>query len=70
VSDRGRASWLAGYLKQFGTSLIERSEGGLYRVRLGPYPTPEAALATLEQVRLAGYEEAWVVGAPANVPVG
>jgi rare lipoprotein A len=69
VSDQGRASWLAGYLQQFGRPTVERTPTGLHRVRLGPYGSVDSALATLAQVRLAGYEEAWVVGAPASVPV-
>ncbi len=67
VSDIGRAEWLVGFLKPYGSAAIERSPGGLYRVRLGPFQTRDAAASALAQVQAAGYQDARIV-APA--PVG
>lgn len=67
VSDTGRASWLAGYLKDVGPAVVEATGTGLFRVRIGPFADGAAAASALAQVRAAGYEEARVVGgAPAN----
>ena len=63
LSDEGRAAWLAGYFKSFATSSVERTSTGLFRVRLGPFPSRDAAQGVLVQVHSAGYGEARVVGA-------
>ena len=61
VSDQGRAEWLRGYLAPFGATIIERAPRGLWRVRLGPYSTRDAATPILAQVRTAGYTDARAV---------
>ena len=67
LSDAGKAEWLAGYLRPMAPSFTEKTAAGLWRVRLGPFASPEAAAATLAQVQAAGYSEARVVAAaPAN----
>lgn len=58
VSDQGRAEWLGGYLQQFAPSVIGRSPSGLWRVRLGPFVTRDAATPILAQVQAAGYTDA------------
>lgn len=63
LADAGRAEWLAGYLRPMAPSFTEKSAAGLWRVRLGPFASPEAAAATLAQVQAAGYSEARVVSA-------
>lgn len=64
VSDAGRASWLVGYLSQFGPARVETTPGGLHRVRLGPFASRNDAEATLSLVHAAGYGEAWIVALP------
>ena len=68
LSDQGRAAWLSGYLKPYGTPLIERATAGLWRVRLGPYVSRAAATPILAQVQAAGYTAAQIVAAapPSN----
>ena len=61
LSDQGRAAWLSGYLKPYGTPLIERATAGLWRVRLGPYVSRAAATPILAQVQAAGYTAAQIV---------
>ena len=61
VSDMGRASWLAGFLKAFGTPVIQPVAGGLTRVRIGPYASAEEAQAALAKLRDAGYQDARIV---------
>ena len=61
VSDQGRAEWLRGYLQPYGATIVERSPSGLWRVRLGPYPTRDAATSILAQVQGAGYTDARMV---------
>ena len=63
LNDQGRAAWLAGYLRPMAPTLTERTAAGLWRVRLGPFATPESARAILAQVQAAGYREARVVSA-------
>lgn len=63
LSDAGRAAWLAGYFKGLATPSVERTSTGLFRVRLGPFLSRDAAQGALAQVHSAGYEEARVVGA-------
>ncbi len=58
VSDQGRAEWLRGYLQTFAPTIIERSPGGLWRVRLGPFVSRDAAMPILAQVQAAGYTDA------------
>lgn len=58
VSDQGRAEWLIGYLQQYAPTVIARSPGGLWRVRLGPFATRDAATPILAQVQSAGYTDA------------
>jgi rare lipoprotein A len=58
VSDQGRAEWLRGYLQTFAPTVIERSPNGLWRVRLGPFATRDAATPVLAQVQAAGYTDA------------
>lgn len=62
LSDQGRASWLAGYLKTIANPIVERTPTGLYRVRLGPFFSRDAAQGVLAQVQAAGYGEARVIG--------
>lgn len=66
VSDQGRAEWLRGYLAPFGATIVERSPGGLWRVRLGPYATRDATTPILAQVWAAGYTDARAVIATPN----
>ena len=61
VSDPGRASWLAAFLKPFGTPMVQQTASGLIRVRIGPYASQEAAQAALAKVRDAGYQDARIV---------
>ena len=61
VSDMGRASWLAGFLKAFGTPVIQPVAGGLTRVRIGPYASAEDAQAALAKLKDAGYQDARIV---------
>lgn len=62
VADEGRATWLAGFLSGIAPARIEKTATGLHRVRLGPFPSRDAATAALTRVRAAGYEEAWITG--------
>lgn len=67
LADAGKAEWLAGYLRPMAPSFTEKTGAGLWRVRLGPFASPDAAAATLAQVQAAGYTEARVVpAAPAK----
>jgi rare lipoprotein A len=61
VSDQGRAEWLKGYLLTFAPTAIERSPGGLWRVRLGPFASAAAATPILARVQAAGYTDARTV---------
>lgn len=61
VSDAGRASWLAEFLKAYGPPVIQPVTGGLIRVRVGPYPSPAEAQAVLAKLRNAGYQDARIV---------
>jgi len=58
VSDLGRAEWLRGYLQTFAPTVIERAPSGLWRVRLGPFASRDAATPILAQVQAAGYTDA------------
>ncbi len=58
VSDQGRAEWLIGYLQQFAPAATTRAPSGLWRVRLGPFATRDAATPILAQVQAAGYTDA------------
>lgn len=69
VSDQGRAEWLRGYLAPYGAAILERSPGGLWRVRLGPYATRDAATPILAQVQAAGYTDARTVIAVPGIVV-
>ena len=69
LSDQGRAAWLSGYLKPYGSPVIERATAGLWRVRLGPYQSRADATPILAQVQAAGYTAAQIVAAsPAPKP--
>ena len=61
VSDAGRAEWLKGYLLTFAPTAVERSPGGLWRVRLGPFASADAATPILARVQAAGYTDARTV---------
>ncbi len=61
LSDSGRATWLAGYLKDFGSARISPSATGLYRVQIGPFVSADAARGTLARVQAAGYGDARMV---------
>ncbi len=61
VSDAGRAAWLKGYLVSFAPAVVERSPGGLWRVRLGPFANSDAATPILARVQAAGYTDARTV---------
>lgn len=61
LSDQGRAAWLRGFLAPYGPALVARSPAGLWRVRLGPFATREAANPVLAQVQAAGYTDARTV---------
>lgn len=61
LSDAGRASWLAEFLKSYGRSVVQQTAGGLHRVRLGPYASVEEASVALAKVQNAGYQEARIV---------
>ena len=60
LADQGRAAWLAGYLRPIGLATVEQA-GGLWRVRLGPFPDEDAARTALAKVQAAGYQEAHLV---------
>lgn len=65
VSDQGRAEWLKGYLLTFAPTALEKSPAGLWRVRLGPFSSRDAATPILARVQAAGYTDArTVVAAP------
>jgi rare lipoprotein A len=68
LSDQGRAAWLSGYLKPFGSTVIERASAGLWRVRLGPYQSRAEATLILAQVQAAGYTAAQIVAAATITP--
>jgi len=61
VSDAGRAQWLAGFLKSYGTPVLQPIGTGLIRVRLGPYTSMAAAQLALAKVQNAGYQDARIV---------
>ncbi len=61
VSDQGRAEWLKGYLASFAPTVTEKSPAGLWRVRLGPFTSAEAANPVLARVQAAGYTDARTV---------
>ena len=61
VSDQGRAEWLKGYLVTFAPTALERSPGGLWRVRLGPFADAASATPILARVQAAGYTDARTV---------
>lgn len=61
LSDRGRAETLAGRLIDFGPAAALAAPGGLWRVRIGPFASPDAALAALARVRAGGWAEARMV---------
>ncbi len=61
VSDQGRAEWLKGYLTSFAPAATTRAPSGLWRVRLGPFASADAANPVLARVQAAGYTEARTV---------
>ena len=61
VSDAGRAAWLKGYLLTFAPTAVERAPSGLWRIRLGPFASAEAANPILARVQAAGYTDARTV---------
>ncbi len=61
LSDAGRANWLAGYLKDFGSARIALAANGLYRVQIGPFASADDARGTLARVQAAGYGDARMV---------
>lgn len=68
LTDQGRAEFLLGSLATFGTPMTERSPAGLWRVRIGPYPTRDEATPILARVQAAGYTDARIViAAPPGV---
>lgn len=67
VSDPGKASWLAGFLKAYGTTVMQPTANGLIRVRIGPFASSADAEAALAKVRSAGYQDARIV---TDAPVG
>lgn len=64
VSDPTRANTLAAELKRFGSTLVEQGAQGIYRVRVGPYTSVQAAEMTLAKIRAAGYSDARVLTRP------
>lgn len=58
VSDQGRAEWLKGFLVGFAPTTITPAPSGLWRVRLGPFPSRDQANPILAQVQAAGYTDA------------
>lgn len=71
VGDRNRADVLAADMRGFGAVVVEpvtSAAGPLFRVRVGPYLTREAATAILTQVQALGYKDAQVL-APTQ-PIG
>ena len=65
LSDAGRAAWLKGYLVTFAPAAVERSPASLWRVRLGPFISRDAATPILARVQAAGYTDArTIVAAP------
>ncbi len=64
VGDETRAGVLAADIRRFGATVIEPlpgSAGQLYRVRIGPYLSRDAAVIVQKQVKAAGYEDAKVL---------
>jgi rare lipoprotein A len=60
LADQGKAAWLAGYLRPIGFARVD-AVGGLWRVRLGPFPDEASARTALAKVQAAGYQEAHLV---------
>jgi rare lipoprotein A len=63
LSDRGRAETLAESLMDFGPAAALASPAGLWRVRIGPFATVDAAAAALDRVRAGGWLDARMVRA-------
>jgi rare lipoprotein A len=61
LSDRGRAETLAERLIDFGPAAALASPAGLWRVRIGPFATADAAAAALDRVRAGGWLDARMV---------
>ncbi len=53
----------------FSARPIETDAGELFRVLAGPYDGRREALNAMEEVQLAGFEQAWVIGGPARAAV-
>lgn len=62
LSDLLRAQTLAADLERFGTAAVA-ADGGLYRVRIGPFNDAGAAARTLAELKGAGYSDARIVNA-------
>lgn len=60
LSDEGRARALASVLGDYGPAFAAPTGTGMWRVRIGPLPEPQAG-ALVEDVRAAGYTDARVV---------
>jgi rare lipoprotein A len=61
LSDRLRAEALAQQLAGYGPAAAFAAPTGLWRVRLGPFATADAAAATLTRLRTGGFADARLV---------
>lgn len=64
LSDNDRADTLALNLRRFGTTLVEPTARGIYRVQIGPFDSRQAAEIVLAEIRAAGYSDARVTLRP------
>jgi len=66
LSDRGRAERLVTALGDIGTGEVLSTDGGLFRVRIGPFADDGSAASALAQARARGYQDARIVRDPAR----
>lgn len=64
VSSPETAQALVGKLAQYGSTQMEMTGTGLYRVRIGPFADKDLAAVTLAKIKAAGYGDAVLVDVP------
>ena len=64
LSNSERADTLALNLRRFGSTLVEPTARGFYRVQIGPFDNRQAAEIVLAEIRAAGYSDARVTLRP------
>ena len=64
VSNPETAQALVGKLAQYGSTQMDMTASGLYRVRVGPFVDKDLAAATLAKIKAAGYGDALLVDLP------